>query len=1037
MKKFKLWVILFAMTAAIFALTGMCACKGCGSSDKDGYSIVVDLTKPTQFEVGDTIDYTQYFTVTDKNGMNITVTEDMLNLKYADTSAVGSFTVTLKLGSAQGTVTFHIVEKGTLNTPSAELSKVLAKYTDITKWNFAISYQEVEEGTVVYEDYYEYLGKNILYTYSRYDDNDTLLGEATDYLGYDEAQQAYYLYYDSLNNTYTKYKEDTTEFTSNYAMFDIDISKLAGYTFTETNDGYEASSPDDVGNAVIGEFSGYTWTNFKVQISNGNISQIDATMSDGYILRFVFSKQGQVNFTLPKVTSVTVNSSKATVIHVDDEIDFTEYFIISDDEAGSVTVTNDMLDLSKVDVTKTGSFTVTAEYKGVTATVTITVVEKGTDITTTPAALAEILAKYTDSSKWNFAITYLESVDGYEDYEEYYEYLGNLVKRTYTDDYYNESIGYMEYDPAAGAYYCYLADSDGKYVKYDQDSDEFENFYGYSYIIDLSSIASYTFIQASDYFMASDPSTVGNEILGEYTSYSWTTFNIYVENGNISKIAAVLDAGSYGSFTQTYTFSKYGTVDFTIPDATDGNTPTEPTGTMESQIYDENFDDRRLQDRITVESKDYNPYIGLPSTGEYHALVIPVEFKDETEQNKISPDKLANLEIAFNGTPEQTGWESVKTYYQKASYGKLNLSFDIQPVYYLSKTSSYYDGSDIVDSDGYKNGSEVILKEVLAGLDPNFDFEPYDWNKDGAIDAVYLIYSASVVYGNSDSDEESIYWAYVTWDYNDTKYDEKDAFYYLFAGFDFMDENVKDKDDDEYVIDGLNVNASTYIHETGHLLGLDDYYDYDTSSGSNKGLGGADMMDYTVGDQNVYSKTMLGWMTPTIVVPSETNTTQTVTIKSSQAQGDAILIPLNFNNSYFCEYLLIDLYSAEGLNAMHASMNGTYLYDGEKCGVRIYHVSSSIDNPYNDNYGSFTDNNNSVSKIPLIKLVEADGGNTSSTNNNGAWASASDLWQAGQSLGSVFSQYMTNDAKLLNFDITIDSIDEITGSATITITYNA
>ena len=172
---------------------------------------------------------------------------------------------------------------------------------------------------------------------------------------------------------------------------------------------------------------------------------------------------------------------------------------------------------------------------------------------------------------------------------------------------------------------------------------------------------------------------------------------------------------------------------------------------------------------------------------------------------------------------------------------------------------------------------------------------------------------------------------------------------------------------------------------------------------------------------------MLGWLEPTIV-----NSTQTVTIQSSAASASAILIPLNFNNSYFCEYLLIDLYSTQGLNALHASVNGSYLYDGADYGVRIYHVSSSINNPYNDDYGSFTDNNNSVSDIALIKLVEADG--EKKFASTGGLAAASDLWQTGGSLSEAFPAYTRNDGKKVNFDIQMVSVSAT--SATITITFN-
>ena len=450
----------------------------------------------------------------------------------------------------------------------------------------------------------------------------------------------------------------------------------------------------------------------------------------------------------------------------------------------------------------------------------------------------------------------------------------------------------------------------------------------------------------------------------------------------------------------------------------DGNQgDTTPTDTMEKQTYNPStFDGSTLQDRMM----DVEGAIGLPSTGDINALVIPVQFVGDT----ITSTQLSKLEKAFNGTATDTGWESVRSYYQKASYGKLNLTFDIQDVYRAKNNAKYYENyRQNYQEGGYtytRTGEEIILTEALSYYESRLDLTKYDTNDDGTIDAVYLIYSAPVDYDDAD-----FYWAYVTWYYGENRYDGLDAYYYLFAGFDFMAESPANDGGSGYdLIPGLKINASTFIHETGHLLGLDDYYDYDESTGSNEGLGGADMMDYTVGDHNVYSKTMLGWLTPTVV-----NETKTVEIQSSQASASAILIPLKFDNSYFCEYLLIDLYSASGLNALHASASDTVLYDGASYGVRIYHVSSSANDPYNNDYGSFTDNNNTSTKYPLIKLVEADG--ESKFKSTGGYASRSDLWAAGDKLSQAFSSYTRHDGKKVNFDIIINSVTATSASVTV------
>ncbi|MDE6677074.1 MAG: hypothetical protein K2K12_05130 [Clostridia bacterium] len=641
----------------------------------------------------------------------------------------------------------------------------------------------------------------------------------------------------------------------------------------------------------------------------------------------------------------------------------------------------------------------------------------------TPADLKAVFAKYSDSSKWNFATKVVVSGSG-GSYEDYYEYRGDNILYSFEGTDGTTYTDYLGYNAVTDIYYYYCDNGDGTHTKYAENTDDFTEYFSYMNVVYLSEMKRFSFVLEEDGgYTAKRPNAVGNAVLGEFEDSTWKLFSFTVANGYVTEIFAVTS----DNYTFTYEFSKYGLVNFTLP----GEKPAEPTGTMESQVYNEaTFDRGTIQDKLTTVGQYPDPAIGLPSTGTYNVLVIPVKFSDTT----ISQTQMNNLNTAFNGTSEETGWESVKTYYQKASYGKLNLSFDIAGYgdmssvgYYTSKKSSEYYAGLTATEDGqtYNNGDNVLLQEVLKYYESRLDLTKYDTNGDKTIDAVYLIYSAKVDYS-----DDSFYWAYVTWDYDETKYDGRDAFYYLFAGFGFMEESVQGGYTNQYypVIPGLKINAATYIHETGHLLGLDDYYDYYAGQGSDEGLGGADMMDATVGDQNVYSKTMLGWLAPQIVT-----TTQTITIQSSQAKGDAILIPLKFNNSYFCEYLLIDLYSAQGLNALHASISDSYLYDGADFGVRIYHVSSWIENAYDNDFGSFTDNNNSMSDIALIKLVEADG-ESKFTSSNG-YATRNDLWQAGDKLSEAFPQYTTNDGKLLIFDITINSVSAT--EATITITYNA
>lgn len=731
----------------------------------------------------------------------------------------------------------------------------------------------------------------------------------------------------------------------------------------------------------------------------------------------------------PQTYTITIDSFKSYELKVNQQdIDFTQYFTIKSSTGKNITVTESMLDLSRVDTSCEGSFTVTLYYNGEKATVTFKVVKDGEntenqDTPDTPDTpddtLINIFNEFEDYSTWNFKVTYHEFLTGEIDYTEYYEYLGDYVLNRYEGEDGTEYVEYLEWNNEEQTYYYHEDNGDGTYTKYDEDSDDFAYYYGYMYLIDPYLFGDYQFTKQDGYYLAINPAQVGNDVLCEYDGYAWVSVKIYVENQKITKVEGVLDDNTIVE----YSFYGYGEVDFSLPTYDDnqgggdnqgeGEGEGENENLMESQTYDPaTFDSQNLQDKVLA----YNEAIGLPSKGDVNALVVPVQFTGTT----ITQSQLDKLNKAFNGSQETTGWESVKTYYQKSSYNTLNLSFDIQNVYQTQYNAKYYEKySKSVTVEDYtytQGGEELLLLEVLAYLEPLIDLKKYDVNEDGCIDAVYLIYSAPVDFDNGD-----FYWAYVTWYYGDKTYDDLDAYYYLFAGFDFMDEDVD-------LYDGMIVNSSTYIHETGHLLGLDDYYDYYEDKGSGQGVGGADMMDYTEGDHSAYSKIMLGWVTPKIVTK-----TTTITITSLQQSGDCVLIPLNFNNSYFCEYLLIDLYTNDGLNKLHSSYSGTYLYDGASYGARIYHVSSSIDNPYSDDYGSFTDYNNSISKYPLLKLVEADG-ETNFKSTKG-YASQKDLWQTGGVFSTAFKSYTRNDGRVVNFDIQFTQVTQT--SCTFTVTFKS
>lgn len=767
------------------------------------------------------------------------------------------------------------------------LQEVFDKYADMENWNFAITFEQIENGEP-YSDYYEY------YKYlaaCKYGEGNIY----ADYLSYDPTTNTYSLWLLDEDDTYVTISANDEDFYDYfYEYYFADPSILSYFEFEEGDGFFSAKTPNDVGEYFIGYFGDdYYWTTFVITIANGDFKTIEATLSDGTLFRYTFSKFGEISLELPEEggnnNNDDTNSSTTTFIGANLAVGKGELGYTSTVGANSLDVNRGLQFLQ---------------------------------------------------SNGEVVLTSVSSVDGIVSVK--------LVVNTNADKGMNVSV------------------------------------------------------KIGGVFLTSDGQT--SVFVAKHNQLDPVNLTFVSSTALSGKVEVILTP------KQTKSSMYISSITLVKENGQGGENPTpnpnpNPSNVMENQNYNpETFDHENLQDKM---SKD--DYIGLPSSGDINVLVVPVQFSGYT----ISQSDLAKLNLALNGTEQDTGWESVKTYYNKSSYGNLNLSFDIQNVFSAPNNSKYYEDyhSNVVNSYGdqyTEYGSDLLLRQVLAYYEPLLDLTKYDSDGDGCIDAVYLIYSAPVDYVDYD-----FYWAYTTWYYGEESYDDLYAYYYLFAGFDFMDENVNETD--------MKIDATTYIHETGHLLGLDDYYDYYPNEGSDMGLGYCDMMDDTIGDHNAYSKIMLGWTEATIV-----NSTTTLTIGNFESTGNCILVPLNFNNSYFCEYLLIDLYSATGLNEFSSEA----LYDGASYGVRIYHVSSSINDPYGNEYGSFTDNDNSKSKYALIKLVEADG--EYNYNSSDGYATDNDLWQAGDSLSNAFVSYTRNDGKVVNFDITINSVSATEASITIT-----
>ncbi len=335
--------------------------------------------------------------------------------------------------------------------------------------------------------------------------------------------------------------------------------------------------------------------------------------------------------------------------------------------------------------------------------------------------------------------------------------------------------------------------------------------------------------------------------------------------------------------------------------------------------------------RTVVENEGMHSGPTSSSSGTVKAkmLVVPLVF-NETESKNLATSALHDkIDTCFFGTSDKTSyWESVSSFYRKSSYGKLDLSGTTAPYYELSYSFETY--LNQVKQQGLSNVMNTLLSSIYTSLfvKGNYALTDYDSDEDGSVDYVYLVNLHS--YNSGDSTGFS--WAFTNW--TDASSGIRN---YSWSSYQFMNEGTSS-----------GIDAHTYIHETGHQMGLDDYYSYDlnTVRSSNpyylprSPMGRLCMMDANVGDHDAFSKYLLGWINPSVGEKGKS-----YTLKPFEENGDALILASDFNGTYFDEFYLVSYYTPTGLNALDAKTNyaGNEVLKGVRdSGLLIYHVDQRL-----------------------------------------------------------------------------------------------
>ena len=310
----------------------------------------------------------------------------------------------------------------------------------------------------------------------------------------------------------------------------------------------------------------------------------------------------------------------------------------------------------------------------------------------------------------------------------------------------------------------------------------------------------------------------------------------------------------------------------------------------------------------------------MPSIGSVRIPVFAVDFPDYTLNSLDFAGVIKEQCFGEENKKDLTyPMESVPAYFDRASYGKLNLEFDVMN-YTARKTAGSY----------VKNNAQELVEEIMIEFEHKLDYRDYDVNGDSVMDSMIIIVPDSLTTLDDDGDKVPDWWPFSAKYCGSNSYDGVRAGSYCVSPFWFQERA------------GTNVKIA---HELCHAMGLTDYYcldkDKDTGDGGMEGDAGFELMDEGRGDLSAFSKLMLGWIADD-EIQVYTGGEQTFTLRSAQQKPSCIVIPRKQENGWLSEYMIIEFITGEANNTNY-NWNGIIspLLSREG-GVRILHCDAEV-----------------------------------------------------------------------------------------------
>lgn len=335
--------------------------------------------------------------------------------------------------------------------------------------------------------------------------------------------------------------------------------------------------------------------------------------------------------------------------------------------------------------------------------------------------------------------------------------------------------------------------------------------------------------------------------------------------------------------------------------------------------------------------------------GKKRCLILLAQFSDK-KFTMNDPKAFYNRVANEPGFSEGNFKGSVADYFKAQSNGKFEMNFDVMGPYTLGEQAYY--GKNEGDQ------QDVNVQAMISGClgkaaSEGIDFSPYDWDGDGEMEMVFVVYAGR---GEATGGDVNTIWPHKGRMTNPVKCGNKTLTNYACSN----ELSVSNE------VDGIG----TICHEFSHCFGYPDAYD--TNYTGLYGMGTWDLMcqgnyngnGFTPAGYTAYEKYAAGWITP---IELKENTS--VSGMKPLAEGGDAYIFKNPNNSD--EYYLIENRQKKGWDAGLAGS-----------GIIINHID------YNLKAWNYNTPNSMMSGIndhERITLIPADNVKSDKNEENDPW----------------------------------------------------